>query len=120
MSNLPWGTPTNIPDDRAPLKQVVAVSGRQIGEGTLVRARAFFMHANYSNTSSGEAVNCGRPASRTTTSTSTSRPRPASLLCVRLQSHFRRDPLVAQGLSCTAAFTMRPRPAPSAIRMLIP
>ena len=56
--NSKWATPTNIPDDRGPLKDVVTVSGTPTGEGSLVRARAYFMHATHSNTDDGENVNC--------------------------------------------------------------
>jgi hypothetical protein len=58
FENFPWGSPTNIPEDRSRLKAVTTVSGKPIGEGTRVRVRAYFMHANYSNVSGGEAVNC--------------------------------------------------------------
>lgn len=58
LQDFEWGTPTKLPDDRSPLKSITTVSGQPIGEGSRVRVRAYFIHANYSNVSDGENVNC--------------------------------------------------------------
>src|SRR5262245_18846192 len=34
LVDFPWGTPTNIPDDRAPLKNISTVNGQPIREGS--------------------------------------------------------------------------------------
>lgn len=57
---LAWGSGLNIPADRTPLQGIITVAGKKVGEGSLVRTVAYFMHANYSNTSNGEKVNCDR------------------------------------------------------------
>ena len=58
LEDFEWGTPTKLPEDRTPLKSITTVSGQAAGEGSRVRVRAYFMHANYSNVSNGENVNC--------------------------------------------------------------
>lgn len=61
LEGFVWGSPTALPDDRSPLRDLVTIGGRRVGEGSRVRTRGFLMHANYSNTSKGENVNCNTP-----------------------------------------------------------
>jgi hypothetical protein len=58
LEDFAWGSPTALPEDRSPLKDLITVSGKKIGEGSLVQIVAYFMHATRSNTSNGEKVNC--------------------------------------------------------------
>lgn len=58
LPNFSWGSPTNTPLDRSPLRDLISVSGKLVGEGSLVRTVAYFMQATFSNTSKGERVNC--------------------------------------------------------------
>jgi hypothetical protein len=66
LQDFAWGTPTTLPSDRSPLRDITTYNGQPIGEGTRVRVRAYYVHANYSNVSSGENVNCGETDPRTT------------------------------------------------------
>src|SRR5207302_9201739 len=44
--------------DRSELADLVAVSGHDVGEGSLVRITGFILDAHYSNVGKGETVNC--------------------------------------------------------------
>lgn len=59
-AGIPFGHPTSIPPDRTLLKQGFTVDGKLLKEGTQVFIRAFVLESHYSNTGSGEAVNCNK------------------------------------------------------------
>ena len=50
QAGIPFGSSNNLPETRDQLQQM--------GEGKLVRLAAYVLDAKYSNTSSGESVNC--------------------------------------------------------------
>ena len=51
---------SNLPDDRSPLKKVIKVGGKDVGEGSLVRYVGYINHPRNSNVSKGETVNCNK------------------------------------------------------------
>lgn len=51
--------------DRSPLAKVLSQDGVSLGEGTYVEYAGFLLHAQYSNKSKGEAVNCNIPGEDT-------------------------------------------------------
>jgi hypothetical protein len=51
--------------DRTPLASIINVDGTPVGEGTYVEYTGFLLHAQYSNKSKGEAVNCDIPGEST-------------------------------------------------------
>lgn len=59
-AGIPFGTPTSIPNDRTLLQQGFTVDGQTFKEGMQVLIRAFVLESHYSNTGSGEAVNCNK------------------------------------------------------------
>jgi hypothetical protein len=63
-----YGSHDTLPDDRAPIRAAgfhTTTNGDDVHEGTLVRMVAFLLHGAYSNTGSGEGVNCGIPGVKT-------------------------------------------------------
>jgi hypothetical protein len=54
-----------FPDDRASLTHLITVNGRAIGEGAYVQFAAYMDNPHYSDTSSGESVNCMIPGNPT-------------------------------------------------------
>ena len=54
--DIDFGSSGHLPADRTPLQQIVTKSGSLIGEGTVVRHRAFLLHAKAAG---NESVNCG-------------------------------------------------------------
>jgi hypothetical protein len=50
-----------FPMDRAALAQLITVNGHSVGEGTYVQFVAYMDNPHYSDTSSGESVNCKMP-----------------------------------------------------------
>jgi hypothetical protein len=51
--------------DRGPLASVLTQNGRTLGEGKYVEYAGFLLHAQYSNKTKGEAVNCNIPGTDT-------------------------------------------------------
>jgi hypothetical protein len=51
--------------DRSPLAKIPLPNGITLGEGRYVQYQGFLLHAQYSNKSSGEAVNCNIPGEDT-------------------------------------------------------
>jgi hypothetical protein len=60
-AGIPFGHPTSIPPDRTLLQQGFTVDSQNFKEGMQVLLRAFVLESHYSNTGSGEAVNCSKP-----------------------------------------------------------
>jgi hypothetical protein len=57
-----FGSHSRLPDDRAPIRDngfYATSNGDAVHEGTVVRTVAFLLHGAYSNTGTGEGVNCG-------------------------------------------------------------
>lgn len=57
-----FGSHDTLPGDRTPIRStgfVTTSDGDDVHEGTLVRTVAFLLHGAYSNTGTGEGVNCG-------------------------------------------------------------
>jgi hypothetical protein len=54
-------TRIKVKADRSPLAKILPVGDTTVGEGTVVEYVGFLLHAQYSNKSSGEAVNCNIP-----------------------------------------------------------
>lgn len=65
FSDLQNNTTFRSSADRKPLAQITDVNGKKIGEGTYVEYEGFLLHAQYSNKSNGEAVNCDIPGEDT-------------------------------------------------------
>ncbi|HEV2729614.1 MAG TPA: hypothetical protein VGV15_06245, partial [Terriglobales bacterium] len=58
-AGVSFGSDSRLPDDRAPLQNILQISTQgRVGEGSVVRVAAFVMNAHYSNVSKGETVNC--------------------------------------------------------------
>jgi hypothetical protein len=64
---IPFGTPQTIPSpaDRPKLQHPDTTHGISVGEGSLVQFVGFLIEAHYSDTSSGESVNCNIPGNPT-------------------------------------------------------
>jgi hypothetical protein len=59
-AGIPSGSPKTLPADRKVLHDLYTTAGgAKVGEGTKVRYVAFVLKAHYSDTKTGEAVNCG-------------------------------------------------------------
>jgi hypothetical protein len=57
-----YGSHDTLPADRTPIRSnefYISTNGDEIHEGTLVRTVAFLLHGAYSNSGTGEGVNCG-------------------------------------------------------------
>jgi hypothetical protein len=57
-----FGSHDTLPGDRTPIRStgfVTTSDGDDVHEGTVVRTVAFLLHGAYSNTGTGEGVNCG-------------------------------------------------------------
>jgi hypothetical protein len=65
FDDLTNGTDFRQSADRSGLAKVATVGGAQIGEGTYVQYAGVLLHAQYSNKSKGEAVNCNIPGEDT-------------------------------------------------------
>jgi hypothetical protein len=66
FSDLQDNTSFRNSADRSPLANITTTdTGAQIGEGTYVEYTGFLLHAEYSNKSKGEAVNCNIPGEDT-------------------------------------------------------
>lgn len=60
-AGIPFGSAQRLPADRSVLHDIAKTSeGTSIGEGTRVRYVTFIAKSHYSDTNSGEAVNCGQ------------------------------------------------------------
>lgn len=61
-AGIPSGSTKSLPPDRKVLHDLYTTAGgAKVGEGTKVRFVAFILKAHYSDTNTGEAVNCGLP-----------------------------------------------------------
>ena len=59
-----YGTASSLPSDRSPIRAAgfyTTSNGDAVHEGTLVRTVAFLLHGAYSDTGTGESVNCYIP-----------------------------------------------------------
>ncbi len=57
-----YGSHDTLPADRTPIRSnefYISTNGDEIHEGTLVRTVAFLLHGAYSNSGTGEGMNCG-------------------------------------------------------------
>jgi hypothetical protein len=63
--DLQKGTSFRGSADRSPLASILSRNGVTIGEGKFVEYAGFVLHAQYSNRSKGEAVNCNIPGEDT-------------------------------------------------------
>jgi hypothetical protein len=61
-AGIPYGSPKRLPPDRKVLHDLVTTAGgATVGEGSKVRFVTLILGAHYSDTKSGESVNCGEP-----------------------------------------------------------
>jgi hypothetical protein len=92
---VPFGTPTQIPDSRDMLDDVLTVGGVSIGEGSVVRYVGFVLEAHHSNVSGGEKVNCDRSGLRNNDIHIALGPSPNTVPCdsitAEISPHFRPD-----------------------------
>jgi hypothetical protein len=59
--DIPFGSPTSIPEDRSELAKVFTLSnGKRLFEGKVVTLVAFLRDAHHSNVKNGEKVNCSK------------------------------------------------------------
>ncbi len=63
--NIPFGSPTSIPEDRSELARTFTLSnGKRLFEGKVVTLVAFLRDAHHSNVKNGEKVNCSKKGKR--------------------------------------------------------
>lgn len=58
LANMQAATPAIVPSDRHTLREFFTVGGQKIGEGNVVRLKAFVREAHISDCDGGETVNC--------------------------------------------------------------